>query len=93
MGTKGIGIFISALTSQLIYQVVHLHGFNVPPETLRSYVDAVGVAQCAASVPILSGAGVVHEVLCQSPWHKRVAVFSSALEPCSAAVSVELKHP
>ena len=88
MSAKGISIFISALTSQLIYQVVHLHGFDVPPETLRSYVDAVGVTQCATSVPILIGAGVVHEVLCQSPWHKRVRIFSSALEPCSAAVSV-----
>ena len=88
MGTEGIGIFISALASQLIYQVVHLHCFDVPPEALGSYVDAVGVTQRATSVPVLICAGVVHEVLCQSPWHKPVAIFSSALEPCSAAVSV-----
>jgi hypothetical protein len=72
----------------LIYQVVHLHCFDVPPETFRSDVDTMGVAQCATSVPIIISAGVVHEVLRQSPWHKHVTILSSALKPSSSAVSV-----
>lgn len=93
LSAKGISIFISALTSQLIDQVVHLHCFDVPPETFRSDVDSMRVTQCAAYVPAISGAGVVHEVLSESPWHEHVIIFSPALEPSSTAVSVQLEHP
>ena len=92
MSSKGIGVFISALTPQLIDQVVHLHRLDIPPETLRSDVGAMRVTQCATTEPSIIGAGVVHEVLRQSPWYKHVTVFSSTLEPSSAAVSVQLKH-
>ena len=88
LGTKSIHLFASSLTSELVHESIHAHVFKVPAEALRS--DIHGIAESTVSI---TGAGIVHEILCQSSWHKNVAIFLSILEASSSAIPVELQHP
>lgn len=85
---KSIHLLASSLTPELVHESIHAHVFEVPAEALRP--DVHGITE--STVPI-TGAGIVHEILCQSSWHKNVAIFLSVLEASSSAIPVELQHP